>query len=82
MLKTVWIVRWRGFEEECAGRCDALDRWSQLDARGIGAQVFEVRGLGPERCMNLIDTQQFTDASDHGARPSRWRARLRYDGKL
>ena len=81
MLKTVWIVRWRGFEEECAGRCDALDRWSQLDARGIGAQVFEVRGSGPERCMNLIDTRS-SPTRQTTVPTVTVAARLRYDGKV
>jgi hypothetical protein len=43
-VKTVWIVRWRGVEEECTCPEDAMDRWDQLDARGIEAEVFEVVG--------------------------------------
>jgi hypothetical protein len=41
-MKTIWVVRWRGIEEECSCRVDAIDRWDQLDARGIEAEVFEV----------------------------------------
>ena len=41
-MKTVWIVRWRGLEEECTSPEDAMDRWDQLEARGIEAEVFEV----------------------------------------
>jgi Iap family predicted aminopeptidase len=48
MARTVWIVRWRGFEEQCAGRQDAMDRWSQLDARGIEAELVEVTAEGDE----------------------------------
>ena len=43
-MKTVWIVRWRGLEEECASAWDAMDRVDQLDARGIEVEVFEVAG--------------------------------------
>ena len=46
MPMTVWIVRWGGFDEECAGRQDAMDRWGQLDARGIEAEVVRVTGEG------------------------------------
>jgi hypothetical protein len=41
-MKAIWIVRWRGLEEECLSAQDALDRWDQLDALGIKAEVFEV----------------------------------------
>jgi hypothetical protein len=41
-VKTVWIVRWRGFEEEWPSPQDAMDRWDRLDALGIQAKVFEV----------------------------------------
>jgi hypothetical protein len=41
-MRTIWIVCWRGIEEECSCREDAIDRWDQLDARGIEAKVFEV----------------------------------------
>ncbi len=43
-MKTIWIVCWRGLEEECTSPEDAMDRWDQLDARGIEAEVFEVVG--------------------------------------
>lgn len=41
-MKAIWIVRWRGFDEECFSRQDAMDRWDQLNALGIQAEVFEV----------------------------------------
>jgi hypothetical protein len=41
-MKVIWIVSWRGFEEECSSAEEALDRWDELDARGIRADVFEV----------------------------------------
>jgi hypothetical protein len=41
-MKTVWIVHWRGFEEELPSPQDAMDRWDRLDALGIEAKVFEV----------------------------------------
>ena len=41
-MKTAWIVRWRGFEEELPSPQDAMDRWDRLDALGIEATVFEV----------------------------------------
>ena len=43
-MRTIWIVRWRGLEERCSSRQDAIDRWDQLEARGIAAEVFEVAG--------------------------------------
>lgn len=55
MTKRVWIVRWGGFEEECAGRQDAMDRWGQLDARGIEATLLEVGEDGHERPITLSD---------------------------
>ena len=76
MDKTVWIVRWRGFEEECAGRQDALDRWGQLDARGIQAEVFRSTGWGRERRVTLVDTRRFAGSpvdrtrASHGSRDS------------
>ena len=79
MPKTVWIVRWRGFEEECAGRSDALDRWGQLDARGILAEVLEVTGRGRERRMSLVDTWRLPGACDDGARASH-RERHQHEG--
>jgi hypothetical protein len=59
MPMTVWIVRWGGFDEECAGREDAMDRWGQLDARGIEAEVVRVTGEGTERPMGLASTLRF-----------------------
>ena len=53
MTRTAWIVRWRGFEEERAGREDALDRWGQLEARGIAAEVLDVTAEGEERPVIL-----------------------------
>ena len=53
MTRTVRIVRWRGVEQECAGREDALDRWGQLDAQGINAAVVEVTADGQERPVIL-----------------------------
>lgn len=41
-MKTTWLVSWRGLDEECAGATAAIDRWEELDARGIEAVIFEV----------------------------------------
>ncbi len=41
-MRTIWSVRWRGLEEEYRSRADALDRWDQLDAWGIEAELYEV----------------------------------------
>jgi hypothetical protein len=41
-VKTIWIVRWRGFDEELPNAQDAMDRWDRLDAFGIEAEVFKV----------------------------------------
>jgi len=41
-MRTIWSVRWRGSEEEYRSRADALDRWDQLDAWGIEAELYEV----------------------------------------
>ncbi len=41
-MKVRWIVSWRGLEEECSSAAEALDRWEQLEARGIEAVLFEV----------------------------------------
>jgi hypothetical protein len=41
-MKVIWIVRWRGLEEQCLSPQEALDRWDQLDARGIEAELLEV----------------------------------------
>jgi hypothetical protein len=43
-VKPIWIVCWRGVEEMCTSPQDALDRWDRLDALGIEAELFEVRG--------------------------------------
>lgn len=43
-MRTSWSVRWRGLEERYRSREDALDRWDQLDAWGIEAELFEVAG--------------------------------------
>jgi hypothetical protein len=42
MMKTTWIVSWRGLDEEFPSAGDAMDRLDQLDARGIDAAMFEV----------------------------------------
>jgi hypothetical protein len=55
MTRRVWIVRWHGFEEERAGRQVAIDRWVQLGARGIVAEVLEVTAEGGERSASLVD---------------------------
>jgi hypothetical protein len=77
MAKTDWIVRRRGFEEVCAGRQDALDRWGQLDARGIEAELIEVTGWGRERQVSLVDTQRFVGASADRTRLSHPQSRQR-----
>ena len=41
-MRTVWIVRWRGFDEELPSPQEAMDRWDRLDALGIEAEVFQV----------------------------------------
>ncbi len=41
-MRTVWNVRWRGLEEEYTSWPEAFERWDQLDALGIEAEVFEV----------------------------------------
>ena len=43
-MKSIWIVRWRGLDERCSCHEEAMDRWDQLDARGIEAEVYEVMG--------------------------------------
>jgi hypothetical protein len=45
-MKTIWSVRWRGLVEEFNSREDALDRWDQLDAWGIEAELYEVAAGG------------------------------------
>jgi hypothetical protein len=41
-MKVIWIVCWRGLEERCSSAEEAIDRWDELDARGIRAEVFEL----------------------------------------
>ena len=41
-MRMTWIVSWRGLEEECSSATEALDRWDQLEARGIEAEMFVV----------------------------------------
>jgi len=41
-MKARWIVSWRGIEEECSSAAEALDRWDQLEARGIEVEMFVV----------------------------------------
>jgi hypothetical protein len=44
-MKTIlWSVCWRGLEEHFPSRQDAMDRWDQLDALGIEAELYEVVG--------------------------------------
>jgi hypothetical protein len=38
-MKTSWIVRWHGMDEECAGAAEAIDRWDALEAL-----IFELVG--------------------------------------
>ena len=72
MTRTAWIVRWRGIEEERAGREDALDRWGQLDVRGIAADVLAVTPEGEERPV-LVAAR--LDGVTEGARPTGFGAR-------
>lgn len=41
-MRIVWIVCWRGSEEEWPSPQDAFDRWERLDDLGIPAKVFAV----------------------------------------
>ena len=41
-MKMIWIVSWRGLDEEFPSAGDAMDRKDQLEARGIEAEMFEV----------------------------------------
>jgi hypothetical protein len=41
-MRVRWIVSWRGLEEEWSSAAEAMDRWEQLEARGIEAALFEV----------------------------------------
>ena len=51
-METVWIVFWRGAEEICSSPQDAMDRWDQLTARGIEAELFEL--VGGERRRRVV----------------------------
>ena len=42
MLRTVWVVSWRGLDEEFPSAADAMDRLDQLEASGIEAEMFEI----------------------------------------
>ena len=66
MTRTAWIVRWRGIEEERRDE-DALDRWGQLDVRGIAADVLAVTTEGEERPV-LVAAR--LDGVTEGARPT------------
>ena len=48
-MKIIWIVCWRGFEEEFPSPWEALERWDQLDAFGRESEVFEVLLGGRKR---------------------------------
>jgi hypothetical protein len=60
-MKPIWVVCWRGLEEVCTSPQDAMDRWDRLDAFGIEAAVYEVRGVtgrlgsAPPRVMAGLD---------------------------
>jgi hypothetical protein len=41
-LRTIWVVSWRGLDEEFPSAADAMDRLDQLEARGIEAEMFEI----------------------------------------
>ena len=41
-LKTIWVVSWRGLDEEFPSAADAMDRMDQLEARGIEAEMVEI----------------------------------------
>ena len=41
-LRTVWVVSWRGLDEEFTSAADAIDRMDQLEARGIEAEMVEI----------------------------------------
>ena len=49
VVRTSWSVRWRGTEEQFQCREDAMDRWEQLDAWGIEAQLYERAGVSSRR---------------------------------
>ncbi len=41
-MRMIWIVRWRGSDEELPSPQEATDRWDRLGALGIEAEVFKV----------------------------------------
>ena len=41
-MRTIWIVSWRGLDEEFSSAGDAMDRKDQLEARGIEAEMVEI----------------------------------------
>jgi hypothetical protein len=41
-MRTIWIVSWRGLDEEFPSAADAIDRMDQLEARGIEAEMVEI----------------------------------------
>jgi hypothetical protein len=48
-MRTIWIVSWRGLDEEFPSAADAMDRKDQLEARGIEAEMFEVEASSRRR---------------------------------
>ena len=52
-MRVIWIVRWRGLDEKCLCLEEAIDRWDQLDARGIEAEIFEVVAGKRRRLVGL-----------------------------
>jgi hypothetical protein len=41
-MRTIWIVSWRGLDEEFPSAADAMDRLDQLEDRGIEAEMVEI----------------------------------------
>jgi hypothetical protein len=41
-MRTIWIVSWRGLDEEFPSAADAIDRMDQLEARRIEAEMVEI----------------------------------------
>ena len=41
-MRTIWIVSWRGLDEEFSSAADAMDRNDQLEGYGIEAEMFEI----------------------------------------
>jgi hypothetical protein len=48
-MRTIWIVSWRGLDEEFSSAADAIDRMDQLEDRGIEAKMFEVEASSRRR---------------------------------